>query len=80
MKCYLAYGVAGDNMEITVSASDNINGTLILPIYEGVEEIPEECERGLPQGMKSQINRVLADGDFKAKKKATMSLIGGEDG
>lgn len=67
-------------MEITVSASDNINGTLILPLYEGVEEIPEECERGLPQGMKSQINRVLADGDFKAKKKATMSLIGGEDG
>ena len=36
-------------MEITVSASDNINGTLILPMYEGVEEIPEECERGLPQ-------------------------------
>ena len=67
-------------MEMTVSASDNINGTLILPIYEGTESIPEDSERGLSQTMKSQINRVLADGDFKAKKKTTMSLIGGEDG
>ena len=67
-------------MEMTVSASDNINGTLILPIYEGTQSIAEDSERGLSQTMKSQINRVLADGDFKAKKKTTMSLIGGEDG
>ena len=63
-------------MEMTVSASDNINGTLILPIYEGTQSIAEDSERGLSQTMKSQINRVLADGDFKAKKKTTMSLIG----
>ena len=80
MKGCRSYAITGDNMEMTVSASDNINGTLILPLYEGTEAIPEDCERGLPQSVKSQINRVLADGDFKAKKKSTMSLFGGEEG
>ena len=67
-------------MEMTVSVNDNINGTLILPLIEGCESIPEDCERGLPNAMKSQINRVLADGDFEGKAKSTMSLIGGEEG
>ena len=56
-------------MEMTVSVNDNINGTLILPLVEGTESIPEDCERGLPQAMKAQINRVLSDGDFKGKAK-----------
>ena len=30
--------------------------------------------------MKNQINRVLSNGDFKAKKKSPMTLYGGEDG
>ena len=67
-------------MEMTVSVNDNINGTLILPLVEGTESIPEDCERGLPQAMKAQINRVLSDGDFKGKAKSTISLVGGEDG
>ncbi|MBA87380.1 MAG: leucyl aminopeptidase [Euryarchaeota archaeon] len=67
-------------MEMTVSVNDNINGTLILPLVEGTESIPEDCERGLPQSMKAQINRVLSDGDFKGKAKSTISLVGGEDG
>ena len=67
-------------MEMTVSVNDNINGTLILPIIEGTESIPEDCERGLPQSMKAQINKVLGGGDFKAKAKTTLSLVGGEDG
>ena len=65
---------------MTVSVNDNINGKLILPIVEGTESIPEDCERGLPQSMKAQINKVLGDGDFKAKAKTTLSLVGGEDG
>ena len=67
-------------MEMTVSVNDNINGTLILPLVEGTESIPEDCERGLPQSMKAQINRALSDGDFKGKAKSTISLVGGEDG
>ena len=67
-------------MELNVSASENINGTLVLPLYEGSESVPESCEVGMPASLKSQINRVLSDGDFKAKKKSTMTLFGGEDG
>ena len=67
-------------MEITVSASENINGTLILPLFEGSDGVPEKCQAGMSSSMKNQINRVLSDGDFKAKKKSTMSLYGGEDG
>ena len=65
-------------MEMTVSASDNINGTLILPIYEGTQSIAEDSERGLSQTMKSQINRVLADGDFKAKRRRLPCRLSGE--
>ena len=67
-------------MEMTVSVNDNINGTLILPLVEGTESIPEDCERGLPQSMKAQINRVLSDGDFKGKAKSTISLVGARMG
>ena len=67
-------------MELNVSASENINGTLILPLYEGCESVPESCEFGMPASLKSQINKVLGDGDFKGKKKSTMTLLGGEDG
>ena len=67
-------------MELNVSASENINGTLVLPLYQGSESVPESCEVGMPASLKSQINRVLSDGDFKAKKKTTMTLFGGEDG
>ena len=67
-------------MELTVSASENINGTLILPIFEGSDGVPEKCQTGMSSSMKNQINRVLSTGDFKAKKKSTMTLYGGEDG
>ena len=67
-------------MELNVSANENINGTLVLPLYEGSESVPESCETGMSNSLKSQINRVLSDGDFKAKKKSTMTLLGGEDG
>ena len=67
-------------MELTVSASENINGTLILPLFEGSESVPEKCQTGMSSSMKNQINRVLSNGDFKAKKKSTMTLYGGEDG
>ena len=80
MKCYQEYGPIGAPMELNVSANENINGTLVLPLYEGSESVPESCEVGMPNSLKSQINRVLSDGDFKAKKKSTMTLFGGEDG
>jgi len=67
-------------MKVSVSPGHNINGTLILPLFEGSEEVPESLEAGLHTALKGQINRILQDGDFKAKLKSTMSIIGGEGG
>ena len=66
-------------MQVTISSGNNINGTLVLPLFEGGEALPEIVE-GIPTALKSQINRVLADGDFKAKANATMTLAGTEGG
>ena len=52
-------------MQINVSSSQNIDGTLILPLYEGTDIVPEAHATGLHVALKSQINRVLDDEDFK---------------
>ena len=72
-------GWVGETMQVTISSGNNINGTLVLPLFEGEEALPEIVE-GIPTTLKSQINRVLADGDFKAKANATMTLMGTEGG
>jgi leucyl aminopeptidase len=69
----------GETMQVTISSGNNINGTLVLPLFEGQEALPEIVE-GIPTTLKSQINRVLGDGDFKAKANATMTLMGTEGG
>ena len=69
----------GETMQVTISSGNNINGTLVLPLFEGQEVLPEIVE-GIPTTLKSQINRVLGDGDFKAKANATMTLMGTEGG
>ncbi|MEC8399644.1 MAG: M17 family peptidase N-terminal domain-containing protein, partial [Candidatus Thermoplasmatota archaeon] len=66
-------------MQVTISSGNNINGTLVLPLFEGEEALPEAVE-GIPSALKGQINRVLAEGDFKAKANATMTLVGTEGG
>ena len=67
-------------MKVSVSPGHNIDGTLILPLLQGSECVPESLEAGLHTALKSQINRILSDGDFKAKAKSTMSIIGSEGG
>ena len=70
---------ASDIMQVTISSGNNINGTLVLPLFEGEEALPEIVE-GIPASLKSQINRVLQDGDFKAKANASMTLMGTDGG
>ena len=53
-------------MQVTISSGNNINGTLVLPLFQGEEALPEIVE-GIPATLRVQIDRVLADGDFKAK-------------
>lgn len=67
-------------MKVSVSPGHNINGTLILPLFEGTDSLLAAHEEGLHTSLKSQINRVLQDGDFKAKLKSTMSILGCEGG
>jgi len=67
-------------MKVSVSPGHNINGTLILPLFEGTDSLLAAHEEGLHTALKSQINRVLQDGDFKAKLKTTMSILGCEGG
>ena len=66
-------------MQVTVSSGNNINGTLVLPLFEGAETITDNAE-GVPAALKSQINRVLSQGDFKGKANSLMSLYGTEGG
>jgi len=66
-------------MQVTISSGNNINGTLVLPLFEGEEALPESVE-GIPSSLKSQINVVLGDGDFEAKANATMTLMGTDGG
>ena len=66
-------------MQITVSSGNNINGTLILPLFQGTEKL-DDSSGGIPAQLKSQINTVLSDKDFKGKAKTTLTLLGSEGG
>ena len=68
-----------NTMQVTVSSGNNINGTLVLPLFEGSQTITDNAE-GVPMALKSQINRVLNNGDFKGKANSVMSLYGPESG
>ena len=68
-----------NTMQVTVSSGNNINGTLVLPLFEGSQTITDNAE-GVPMALKSQINRVLNNGDFKGKANSVMSLYGAEGG
>lgn len=68
-----------NTMQVTVSSGNNINGTLVLPLFEGAQTITDNAE-GVPVTLKSQINRVLSEGDFKGKANSIMSLYGTEGG
>ena len=66
-------------MDITVSSGNNVNGTLILPLFQGTEKL-DDSSGGIPAQLRSQINNVLSDNDFKGKAKSTLTLLGGEGG
>ncbi|HIF91204.1 MAG TPA: leucyl aminopeptidase, partial [Candidatus Poseidoniales archaeon] len=66
-------------MQITVSSGNNINGTLILPLFQGTEKL-DDSSGGIPAQLRSQINTVLSDNDFKGKAKSTLTLLGSEGG
>ncbi|MDB2397921.1 hypothetical protein N9V82_01700, partial [Candidatus Poseidoniales archaeon] len=51
-----------------------------MPIFQGTDSVPEAHAEGMHTALKSQMNTVLGDGDFKGKAKSTMSLMGTDGG
>ena len=67
-------------MRINVNDNENIIGTLVLPLWEGVQSLDDEACIGIHRSLRHQIETVLTDGDFKAKSGSLMTLLGTEGG
>ena len=67
-------------MQVSVNTNDNINGTLVLPLWQDSDSMAEGSEAGVPRSLKNQIETILAAGDFKAKSGTAMTLAGTDGG
>ena len=56
-------GRLGEPMQVSVNTNDNINGTLILPLWQDSDSMPSGSEAGVPRSLKSQIDMILGAGD-----------------
>ena len=62
-------------MDITVSSSDNLTGTLVLPIWKGETSLTDPKTAGMPQKTKEVVSNVLSSGNFEGKAGATLTLF-----
>jgi len=67
-------------MQVIVNTNENINGTLVLPLWQDSKNMVSGSESGVQRGLKNQIETILSDGDFKAKSGSAMTLAGTEGG
>ena len=70
----------GEPMKINVNTNENINGTLVLPLWQDSKNMATGSGSGVHRGLKAQIETILQDGDFKAKSGSAMTLAGTEGG
>ena len=70
----------GEPMQVNVNTNENINGTLVLPLWQESRNMVAGSESGVHRGLKAQIETILQDGDFKAKSGSAMTLAGTEGG
>lgn len=68
----------GASMKASIIQNDNINGTLVLGIYEGTTEVANDA--GMEKALKARIDSILQSGDFKAKADSALPVIGGPEG
>tara|TARA_B100000212_G_scaffold33472_1_gene21790 strand:- start:3914 stop:5470 length:1557 start_codon:yes stop_codon:yes gene_type:complete len=73
-------GRLGEPMQVSVNTNDNINGTLILPLWQDSDSMPSGSEAGVPRSLKSQIDMILGAGDFSSKSGTAMTLAGTDGG
>lgn len=65
-------------MKASIIQNDNINGTLVLGIYEGTSEVANDA--GMEKALKTRIDSILESGDFKGKADSSLPIIGGPEG
>ena len=70
----------GEPMKVIVDTHENINGTLVLPLWQDSKSMVSGSESGVHRSLKNQIEIILEDGDFKAKAGTAMTLAGTEGG
>ncbi|MED5272203.1 MAG: M17 family peptidase N-terminal domain-containing protein, partial [Candidatus Thermoplasmatota archaeon] len=64
-------------MKIQVEEISTLNGTLILPCFEGCEKPPSKTMNEADRVTRSLIKKILASDDFSGKSEENMSVFGG---
>jgi len=67
-------------MQVIVNTNENINGTLVLPLWQDSKNMADGSGAGVHRSLKNQIENILGNGDFKAKAGTAMTLAGTEGG
>ena len=71
---------SGEPMQVIVNTNENINGTLVLPLWQDSKNMASGSESGVHRSLKNQIEHILTEGDFKAKAGTAMTLAGTDGG
>ena len=67
------------HMNIQVEQITSLNGTLILPCFEGCEKPPNKSMNDTDRLTKILVKKILGSDDFKGKSKEIMNVFGGEN-
>ena len=67
-------------MQVVIDANENVNGTLVLPVWQDSKGLADGNDNGIHRILKNQIEAVLSSGDFKGKSGSKMTLAGTEGG
>ena len=62
------------SMKHSTSSIGNVEGTLILPLFEGCDKAPNKSLLGLERGTQSQVRDALSSEDFTGKAGSTLSV------
>ena len=70
---------SSDTMKIQVEEISSLNGTLILPCFEGCEKPPSKTMNDADRLTRTLIKKILSSEDFTGKSEETMNVFGGEN-
>ena len=68
---------SSDTMKIQVEEISSLNGTLILPCFEGCEKPPSKTMNDADRLTRTLIKKILSSEDFTGKSEETMNVFGG---